>query len=57
MGGRVYDPDTRRFLTPDPFIQAPLFSQSHNRYPYVWNNPATLIDPSGFFGQGTEGEV
>jgi RHS repeat-associated protein len=48
MRGRVYDPDTRRFLTPDPFVQAPLFSQSHNRYSYVWNNPATLIDPSGF---------
>ena len=58
MQGRVYDHETRRFLTPDPFIQAPLFSQSHNRYSYVWNNPATLIDPSGFFGQGgPEGEL
>ncbi len=47
-GGRIYDPKTRRFLTPDPFIQAPLFSQSHSRYSYVWNNPATYIDPSGF---------
>ena len=47
-GGRIYDPKTRRFLTPNPFIQAPLFSQSHSRYSYVWNNPATYIDPSGF---------
>jgi len=23
-------------------------SQSHNRYSYVWNNPATFVDPSGF---------
>ena len=46
MRGRVYDHETRRFLTPDPFVQAPLFSQSHNRYSYVWNNPATLIDPT-----------
>ena len=48
MRGRVYDHETRRFLTPDPFVQAPLFSQSHNRYSYVWNNPASLIDPTGF---------
>jgi RHS repeat-associated protein len=48
MNGRVYDHETRRFLTPDPFVQAPLFSQSHNRYSYVWNNPATFTDPTGF---------
>ena len=48
MQGRVYDPVARSFLSPDPFIQAPLFSQSHNRYSYVWNNPATSIDPTGF---------
>jgi RHS repeat-associated protein len=47
MTGRIYDPALRRFLTPDPFVQAPLFSQSHNPYSYVWNNPATLIDPTG----------
>jgi len=52
MKGRIYDHETRRFLTPDPFIQAPLLSQNHNRYSYVWNNPATLIDPTGFFGDG-----
>jgi RHS repeat-associated protein len=48
MQGRVYDPTARHFLTPDPFIQAPLFTQSYNRYSYAWNNPATLTDPSGF---------
>lgn len=47
MKGRIYDPDTRRFLTPDP-IQAPVSSQTHNRYSYVLNNPATLTDPTGF---------
>jgi RHS repeat-associated protein len=47
MRGRIYDPIARRFLTPDPFV-SPLFSQSYNRYSYVWNNPATLIDPTGF---------
>jgi hypothetical protein len=25
-------------------------SQSHNRYTYVWNNPATLTDPTGVAG-------
>ncbi len=48
MKGRIYDPKARHFLTPDPFVQAPLFSQSHNRYSYAWNNPTTFIDPSGF---------
>jgi papain fold toxin 1 (glutamine deamidase) of polymorphic toxin system len=32
----------------DPFVQAPYHTQSLNRYSYVWNNPLTLIDPSGF---------
>jgi RHS repeat-associated protein len=48
MNRRVYDPVARRFLTPDPIIQSPLSSQSLNRYSYVWNNPATAVDPSGF---------
>jgi RHS repeat-associated protein len=47
MKGRIYDPETRRFLTPDP-IQAPVSSQTHNRYSYVQNNPTTLFDPSGY---------
>lgn len=48
MRGREYDPTIGRFVTPDPFVQAPLFSQSHNRYSYVWNNPKTNTDPTGF---------
>ena len=48
MQGRIYDPEARRFLTADPFIPSPLFSQSHNRYTYVRNNPASLVDPTGF---------
>jgi hypothetical protein len=47
MQGRVYDPTTRRFLTPDPLITDPAASQTHNRYSYVTNNPATLTDPTG----------
>jgi RHS repeat-associated protein len=48
MNGRIYDPQARRFLSPDPVLQDPLNSQNHNRYSYVWNNPTTYIDPSGF---------
>ena len=48
MNGRIYDPVLGRFLSPDPFIQAPFNSQNYNRYTYVLNNPLTLTDPSGF---------
>jgi hypothetical protein len=48
MNGRVQDPVLGRFISADPFVQAPFHTQSHNRYSYVWNNPASLVDPSGF---------
>ncbi|MCP3142910.1 RHS repeat-associated core domain-containing protein [Pyxidicoccus xibeiensis] len=48
MRGRMYDPQLGRFLSPDPFVQAPLFGQSFNRYSYVFNNPLRFTDPSGF---------
>ena len=49
MNGRVYDPDLGRFLSPDPYIQAPKNLQSYNRYAYVINNPLSYTDPSGYF--------
>jgi RHS repeat-associated protein len=48
MNGRVYDPSIGRFMSADPFVQAPFNSQSLNRYSYVFNNPLSLTDPSGF---------
>ena len=54
MNGRVYDPELGRFLSADPFIQAPYNSQSFNRYSYVMNNPLGYVDPSGFFFEFTE---
>ncbi len=48
MNGRVYDPTIGRFLSADPYIQAPYYTQSFNRYSYVMNNPLKYIDPSGF---------
>jgi YD repeat-containing protein len=38
MNGRVYDPVTAGFLSPDPFVANPYFSQSYNRYSYRVNN-------------------
>ncbi len=51
MGGRVYDPMVGRMLQADPFIQAPDFDQSYNRYSYVWNNPLSMKDPTGFMAE------
>jgi hypothetical protein len=48
MNGRIYDPTLGRFLQADPFIQAPTNSQSYNRYAYVFNNPLSYTDPSGY---------
>jgi RHS repeat-associated protein len=48
MGGRVYDPLIGRFLSPDPIVQAPFWSQDLNRYAYAWNNPLSIVDPTGY---------
>ncbi len=48
MNGRVYDPQVARFLSADPNIDGADNLQGYNRYSYVHNNPATLLDPSGY---------
>ncbi|MGO2129034.1 MAG: FG-GAP-like repeat-containing protein [Pseudoalteromonas prydzensis] len=52
MNGRIYDPTLGRFVQADPFVQAPLYSQSYNRYSYVINNPLSYTDPTGYFFSG-----
>jgi RHS repeat-associated protein len=47
MNGRVYDPVLARFLSPDPYVQAPDFTQAFNRYSYAFGNPFKYVDPSG----------
>lgn len=47
MNGRIYDPVLARFLSPDPYVQAPDFTQNYNRYSYCLNNPFKYTDPSG----------
>ncbi|MDT8450073.1 MAG: RHS repeat-associated core domain-containing protein [Wenzhouxiangellaceae bacterium] len=46
MNGRIYDPQLGRFLQADPFVED---ATTLNRYTYVYNNPLSLTDPSGFF--------
>ncbi len=49
MNARLYDPLTGRFLSPDPYIQDPGFTQNYNRYTYALNNPLKYTDPEGAF--------
>ena len=49
MNGRMYDPYTSMFLSPDNYIQAPDNSQSFNRYAYCLNNPLKYTDQDGEF--------
>ncbi len=47
MNARLYDPAIGRFLSPDPYVQMPDFSQNFNRYAYAFNNPMKFVDPDG----------
>jgi RHS repeat-associated protein len=47
MNGRVYDPLTAMFFSPDPFVQAPGNWLNYNRYAYCYGNPFKYTDPSG----------
>ena len=46
---RLYDPILGRFLSPDPYVQAPGFTQNYNRFAYALNNPLVYSDESGEF--------
>ncbi|MFY8274706.1 RHS repeat-associated core domain-containing protein [Pseudoalteromonas sp. SSDWG2] len=48
MGGRIYDPNMGRFMQADPIVQNPKDAQSLNRYSYVYNNPLSYTDPTGY---------
>ena len=48
MNGRIYDSAVGRFISADIFVQATNNSQSYNRYTYVFNNPLSKTDPSGY---------
>jgi hypothetical protein len=45
----MYDAAICRFLSPDPFVQMPDYTQNFNRYSYCFNNPLKYTDPDGEF--------
>lgn len=47
MNARLYDPLIGRFLSVDPYVQAPEHTQSFNRYSYCMNNPLKYNDITG----------
>jgi hypothetical protein len=47
MNGRVYEPLTAQFLSPDPYIVFPDNWVSYNRYLYGMGNPFKYTDPTG----------
>lgn len=49
MNARLYDPILGRFLSPDPYVQAPGFTQAFNRYSYCMNSPLCYVDENGEF--------
>lgn len=51
MNGRLYDPNLKRFLSPDNYVQDVTNTQNYNRYGYVLNNPLMYVDPSGEYGE------
>ena len=56
LNGRAYDYNLGRFLSVDPFIQAPGNSQSMNPYSYIMNNPLAGTDPSGYIAECDGGD-
>lgn len=48
MVGRVEDAVIGRFMSADPYVTDPENSQDWNPYSYVYNNPMTYTDPTGF---------
>ncbi len=55
MNGRIYDAVMGRFMQPDNQVQDPGFIQTFNKYAYVFNNPLSFTDPSGWAGGGSSG--
>ena len=51
LRNRVYDPETRQFLSPDPLAGVPGLPVAANPYAYANNDPIGFVDPLGLQGQ------
>lgn len=47
MPRRWYSPALGRFLSADPLVTRPFEPVGTNRYVYAWNQPLSLVDPTG----------
>ena len=47
MGARIYHPESRCFLTPDPLPSVPGLDTIDQGYVYARHDPVNLLDPSG----------
>ncbi|MFC5751275.1 RHS repeat domain-containing protein, partial [Actinomadura rugatobispora] len=56
LGAREYDPETGRFASVDPILNAG-DPQSLNGYAYANNSPATNTDPDGLMCHSIEGKI
>src|SRR5947207_12446607 len=54
LNGRVQDAITGRLLSADPYVPDPGNTRSFHRYGYVYNNPLSYTDPTGFEGEDIE---
>ena len=56
MNGRMFDFNNGRFLNVDPFVTG-MTSQSINPYTYIYNNPLSGTDPSGYIPYFIQEEI
>jgi RHS repeat-associated protein len=52
MQGRMFNPATKHFLSPDPIVVDARASQAWHPYSYALNSPLNFTDPSGFLPCG-----
>jgi RHS repeat-associated protein len=54
LHGRYYDPQLARFISADPVVPNGKNPQALNRYSYVYNNPISNVDPTGYQTEGSD---
>jgi RHS repeat-associated protein len=54
MDARYYEPSLGRFISSDSVVPDLLNPQSLNRYSYVYNNPISYKDPTGYQAKGSD---